>query len=264
MKFYNGETGEQIGAAVIPDLHRIRRSKLRALLAEGIPIQYSKTLSAIKFSENDTAVIAHFEDGSSAAGAILIGADGTRSKVRHILLGPEKAALETLEYAASMIQAKYTAEQVMFLRSLHPLLQASIHPAGLFSYLGLHSAPDPNDPENWIMNHYISWHCTLAEQENVKDWSNEEQLVHLKGLAENFADPFRSAFTWLKDDQQVWYSPLKQWDPSLLEHQWDNHDGRVTLAGDAAHPMTFRKVPYFFFHFVPGDPEHPQKFETSC
>lgn len=249
MKIFNGETGEQIGAAVIPDLHRIQRSKLRSLLAEGIPIQYSKTLSGISYLEDGTTVIAHFEDGSSASGAILIGADGTRSKVRNILLGSEKAALETLEYAASIVQAKFTAEQVKFLRSWHPLLLASCHPAGLFCYLGLHSAPDPNDPENWIMNHYISWHCTLAEQEKVKDWSNEMRLEHLKGLADKFADPFRSAFAWLKDDQPVWYSPLTQWDPSLPQHQWDNHDGRVTLAGDAAHPMTFRMLPYYLSIF---------------
>lgn len=26
-----------------------------------------------------------------------------------------------------------------------------------------------------------------------------------------------------------------------MEHQWDNRQGRVTLAGDAAHPMTFQR-----------------------
>jgi 2-polyprenyl-6-methoxyphenol hydroxylase-like FAD-dependent oxidoreductase len=93
------------------------------------------------------------------------------------------------------------------------------------------------------MNHYISWPCSHEEQEKTKDWTNEQRLKQLKEFGEKFADPFRSAFAWLKDDQPVWYSPMTQWDPSLPEHQWDNHGGRVTLAGDAAHPMTFRTQP---------------------
>jgi 2-polyprenyl-6-methoxyphenol hydroxylase-like FAD-dependent oxidoreductase len=210
------------------------------LIAEGIDIQYKKTLTNISYSEDGTTVTAYFADGSSTNGSILVGTDGTRSVVRNLLLGPEKAALTTLEFAASIVQAKYTAEQVKFLRSWHPLYVAAPHPAGLLSWVGLHSAPDVDDPENWIMNHYISWPYSHAEQEESKDWTNETRLKQVKGFAKLFADPFKSAFAWLKDDQSVWYAPLTQWDPSLPEHRWDNHGGRVTLAGDAAHPMTFR------------------------
>lgn len=111
-------------------------------------------------------------------------------------------------------------------------------------WVGLHAAPDINDPENWIMNHYISWHCTHEEQEKTKDWTNEQRLKQVKGFAENFCDPFKSAYLWLKDDHPVWWAPLTQWDPSLPEHRWDNHAGRVALAGDAAHPMTFRELDF--------------------
>jgi 2-polyprenyl-6-methoxyphenol hydroxylase-like FAD-dependent oxidoreductase len=215
------------------------------LIADGIDIQYSKCLSDISYSDDGRIVTAHFDDGSSTNGAILVGADGTRSLVRNLLLEPEKAALTTLEFAASIVQAKYSAEQVRFLRSWHPLYVAAPHPAGLFSWVGLHSAPDVDDPENWIMNHYISWPYSHAEQEKSKDWPNKVRLKQVKGFAEQFADPFRSAFVWLKDAHPVWYAPLTHWDPSLPEHQWDNHGGRVTLAGDAAHPMTFR-MPHFW------------------
>lgn len=238
----NGQTGEHIGAATTPHIYRLRRSKLRALLANGIEIQYSKLLSDISYSDDGKIVTAIFADGSSTNGSILVGADGTRSLVRHLLLGQEKAALTTLEFAASIVQAKYSAEQVKFLRSWHPLYVAAPHPAGFFSWVGLHSAPDIDDPENWIMNHYISWACSHSEQEKTKDWTDEQRLTQVKGFAEKFSDPFRSAFLWLKEDQPVWYSPLTQWDPSLPEHRWDTHGGRVTLAGDAAHPMTFRTL----------------------
>jgi 2-polyprenyl-6-methoxyphenol hydroxylase-like FAD-dependent oxidoreductase len=242
IKFLNEQTGEQIGAAETPHIYRLRRSKLRALIADGIEIQYGKDLTDISYSDEGTTVTAHFADGSSTSGAILVGADGTRSPVRTALLRLEKAALRTLEFAASIVQAKYTAEQVKFLRSWHPLYVAAPHPAEFSSWVGLHSAPDVNDPENWIMNHYISWPYSHAEQEKSKDWSNEMRLKQVKGFAERFADPFRSAFAWLKDDHPVWYAPLTEWDPSLPGYRWDNHGGRVTLAGDAAHPMTFRML----------------------
>ena len=40
--------------------------------------------------------------------------------------------------------------------------------------------------------------------------------------------------------QAAWYFDLAVWDPSTLEHNWDCRNGRVTLAGDAAHPITYR------------------------
>jgi 2-polyprenyl-6-methoxyphenol hydroxylase-like FAD-dependent oxidoreductase len=184
IKFLNGQTGEQIGAAETPHIYRLRRSKLRALIADGIEIQYSKDFTNISYSDDGTTVTAHFADGSSTSGPILVGADGTRSPVRTALLGPEEAALKTLEFATSIVQAKYTAEQVKFLRSWHPLYVAAPHPVGFLSWVGLHSAPDVSDPENWIMNHYISWPYSHAEQEKSKDWSNEMRLKQVKGFAE--------------------------------------------------------------------------------
>lgn len=59
--------------------------------------------------------------------------------------------------------------------------------------------------------------------------------------AELLADPFRSALLSLPQDAVIWRERLSQW-PTVA---WDNIDrGSVTLAGDAAHPMTFRKLPY--------------------
>lgn len=43
------------------------------------------------------------------------------------------------------------------------------------------------------------------------------------------------------DTPTAWYGKLQHWDPLSPGNRWENQDGRVTLAGDAAHPMTFQR-----------------------
>jgi 2-polyprenyl-6-methoxyphenol hydroxylase-like FAD-dependent oxidoreductase len=59
------------------------RSELRGLLQEGIDIKWNKRL--VMFEDNGNQVIAHFEDGSYAAGDLLVGCDGGGSIVRELL-----------------------------------------------------------------------------------------------------------------------------------------------------------------------------------
>jgi 2-polyprenyl-6-methoxyphenol hydroxylase-like FAD-dependent oxidoreductase len=239
--FLHGQTGEQIGGTTVPHVYRLRRKELRSIISKGLDIEYNKTLTALEYSEDGKTVTATFQDGSSYTGSLVVGADGARSEVRNLVVGQPGAELTVLPFACSIVQAKFTAEQAKFLRSVHPLYLAMIHPEGMVGWLGLHHAPDPNVPEDWIMNHYISWPCSPEEYDKTKDFDNYQRLKQVQSLAEKFADPIKSAFLWLPKDQDVWFSMITQWDPSLPEHAWDNKDGRVTLAGDAAHPMTFRK-----------------------
>lgn len=56
---------------------RANRAKLREWLATCIPIQYDKR--AIQVVETGKSVSVHFEDGSSATGDIIVGAEGAHS-----------------------------------------------------------------------------------------------------------------------------------------------------------------------------------------
>lgn len=69
--------------------------------------------------------------------------------------------------------------------------------------------------------------------------TNAELVAHQKSLAKHFVDPWRSVFEWMPDDHPVWYGKLRHWDPR--DHHWENQLGRITIAGDAAHPMTFQR-----------------------
>ncbi|MBO0842585.1 MAG: FAD-dependent monooxygenase [Nocardioides sp.] len=62
------------------DLHRVLRA--RAVEA-GVPFEYERRLVSV--TEEGDGVVAHFADGSSARGDVLIGADGVRSTVRTLI-----------------------------------------------------------------------------------------------------------------------------------------------------------------------------------
>ncbi|KAL4945248.1 hypothetical protein BDV06DRAFT_231415 [Aspergillus oleicola] len=240
IQFLNGRSGEHMTSVPANNFYRLRRRKLRRLLSEGLDIRFGHQITNIHYSDDGKHATADFSNGPSITASLIVGTDGARSTVRNLLLGPQ-GAIRTLPYCASFIQARYTAEQARFLRSFHPLFLASINPAGFFSFFGLHDVPDPDKPETWTFFFYISWHSTLEEQEATKGWTNAQRLQQAKEFSEHFTDPWKSAYSWLPDDQEVWYMSLTDFDPGAESHRWDTHNGRITLAGDAAHAMTYQR-----------------------
>ena len=241
LSFLNGATGEVMAAPEVPYFYRLRRSKLRALLAKDVDIRWNKRLKNVVYEHDGSSVTAVFEDGEHVSGALIIGADGSRSTVREGLLGPGIAASTRLPYAATFVQAKFTREQALFLRSFHSLFLASPHPDGLFAFFGLQDAPEVDKPEGWTFFFYISWNSSIEQQdEEAKTYDNKSRLKQVRELSKGYTQPWKSAFEWLPEDQPAWYFGLTAWDPSLEEHNWENKNGRVTLVGDAAHPMTYR------------------------
>jgi 2-polyprenyl-6-methoxyphenol hydroxylase-like FAD-dependent oxidoreductase len=239
--FLNSQTGERVGAAEIDNFYRLKRSSLRALLAESADIRFGKKLAAIEYSSDGKFVTAKFGDGTSETGSLLVGADGARSATRSLVVGSDAALSRRIPYAATFAQSSFTREQALLLRSFHPLYLAGIHPNGWFSFFGVQDATEADQPETWTFFFYISWACSFEEQDAIASLSNAEQLQHVKEKARQYADPWKSAFEWLPSDHPVWYMGMTDWDPGAEDHHWDNHGGRVTLAGDAAHTMTYQR-----------------------
>jgi 2-polyprenyl-6-methoxyphenol hydroxylase-like FAD-dependent oxidoreductase len=63
--------------------------------------------------------------------------------------------------------------------------------------------------------------------------SYPERLALIKERAKGLGEPAHSAFMWIPDDTQVHKADISYW----ISQPWDNRGGRLTLIGDAAHPM---------------------------
>lgn len=231
---YNGQTREEAFAFPIPKAREINIRKLRVLCAEQLDVQYGKKFQSYETIDKGGVKVS-FEDGSVDQGDIVIGIDGAMSKVRQCLLG-RKADMDILPFALMNFNASYTAEQARFIKDrLHPLVDIAIHPAGHYIRANILDMPDREDPTKWTFQILSTWPL-----KNVEDHDNE--VGRLRRLKEHvrkagWAEPYKSAIEWIPEDTEVLRDQLKIWKTV----PWDNQGGRVTLCGDAAHAMTFRK-----------------------
>ncbi|KAI8167194.1 FAD-dependent monooxygenase cctM [Colletotrichum sp. SAR 10_65] len=129
------------------------------------------------------------------------------------------------------IGCRYTAEQARYLRSkVHPIANMAVHPdQDTLFFLAVADVPDPEDPETWEFQVALSLWSTEDPPE-----TNEDRMKYFKKLAEPYCEPYRSAALWVPDDTYIPRDKYAEWKRIA---PWKNFGGRVTVAGDAAHPM---------------------------
>ena len=89
--------------------------------------------------------------------------------------------------------------------------------------------PDgPDHPETWVFHLAMAW---LGNPDHSLGY--QERLTMIKERAQELGEPTRSAFTWIPPDTPVHKADISYW----ISQPWGNHGGRLTLIGDAAHPM---------------------------
>ncbi|PWY90710.1 FAD binding domain-containing protein [Aspergillus heteromorphus CBS 117.55] len=241
LPFVNSQSREAMASIPVPFFYRLLRRKLRGLMEQSLDIQYGKAIDSIEYSTSGGYAKAVFEDGSSLWARLIVGDDGARSKTRLSLLGPTIGQPRQLPYFATFVQARYSPDRARFLRQFYPLHLAGIYPAGHVSLFGVHDAADRDRPEAWTFVFYISWHSSVEEQRETAGWTNGQRLQQVKEFSKTFSEPWKSAFAWLPDDHPVWYMGLTDFDPRAEGHRWENHNGQVRLAGDAAHIMIYQR-----------------------
>ncbi|KIW05397.1 hypothetical protein, variant [Verruconis gallopava] len=227
---WNGATGEHIKDVPLLRMYRVSRRRFRAHCAQGINISYGKVFDHYSFDDAAGTVTAHFKDGTTATGTTLIGTDGAQSPVRMSIFGPEKGKVTPVPYCGVNLHVKYgDKEKALFVRQKHPIMTHAIHPDGYWLWISIQDVPDPNDPATWTFQLQCTW----------KNKGNDDPTDYkaLMEKAKTFGEPFKSAFLWVPEGTPLYANFLSYWRPQ----PFDTKNGRITLLGDAAHPMTFQR-----------------------
>lgn len=191
------------------DLHNILADAVRQAKPDAIHLNARCT----GFEQDDGGATAHFQDGSSVRADAVIGADGTHSAIRGQLWGADNP--------------KFTG--IIAWRGVIP---AGDLPEGLFRPAGT----------NWVGPgaHVIHYYLRRGELMNVvglverDDWQVESWSA--QGTMDEMANDFRG---WHEDVHTLIskLDPPYKWALFLRPPlpQW--RQGRVSLLGDACHPM---------------------------
>jgi 2-polyprenyl-6-methoxyphenol hydroxylase-like FAD-dependent oxidoreductase len=218
---------------------RVNREKLRKVLLEGVKehVYWSKRLHSIEpAADEKDGVTAVFEDGTRAAGALIVGAEGSNSRTRKYLR-PDAYKNTQLPVRFIGSAVDMTPAQVKPFRDLDPLLFQGCHPTtGTFLWVSMLESPAVNgtmgtEQERYRVQINVSWPVSTADDE-VKD-SNAGRMAQMKSRAVGFAPCLKEAVDVIPDDSEIMEIVLADW-PCL---DWNGH-GICTLVGDAAHAMT--------------------------
>jgi len=203
----------------------ILRADFHRLLVEeaarhGVSIAYDKRLDSIE--ERGGEVVAHFDDGSTASGDVLLAADGVNSRVRALIL-PEHARARYTGMLGVGGFAGADAALPIDPRDRHQL-NFVVGPRLQFGYANL-SAASPR----W------GWWCHLPQEtelpsRQLQSITNDEMRARVFAAFRGWHPPVEALIGATDEIMRTAIYDV----PTLPA--W--HVGRVMLIGDAAHAMS--------------------------
>ncbi|KAI8627206.1 FAD/NAD(P)-binding domain-containing protein [Xylariaceae sp. FL1651] len=211
---------------------RLNRLLFRKWLATQIPIQWGKRLQRVE--EGEKQVTVHFEDGTSASGDLLVGADGVNSVVREHMLGrPNAEVLNSVKLACiwgeTTLSGDAMERQLSLGHSAYGLASKSL---GFVVFVGLNKVnEDLSGDYYWL----ITWDDDNIDKPDhwLRHASQAAKHDHVLKITESLDPEFREIFQLTPVDGIVTKVTVYR-DAEILSLPV----GKVTLVGDAVHPMT--------------------------
>lgn len=195
------------------EFFHVHRADLHQLLADRVDMSKVRfSTSCVNVTQDQDRAIAHFADGSTFEADLIIGADGVRSNVRHALFGADDP-----QFTGHMCYRAVVPfdGQVDFVA---PATTFWMGPNGHVVTYYVKGGKAVNivavrETEEWVEE---SWHTQATVEAMLKDF--EGWHPNLIKLFERVTEVYR----WGLFDRD----PMTSWSK-----------GRVTLLGDASHPM---------------------------
>ncbi len=207
--------------------YSVHRGELQFMLLDAVQSRIGAGAVALGkvvagFAQDEHGVRASFADGASAHCDLLIGADGFRSKVRQQLHSQEGPAHYegTMMWRGANLQSAFADGQTMFIAGDHNVKFVCYPISG-------RAARDGNALVNWVAE--VRHDQPRAADE--ADWTREGDRDFIASFLD-FQMPDIDIAQLLRNTQKITQYPMIDRDPLPWWTQ-----GRVSLLGDAAHPM---------------------------
>ncbi|MBS0223319.1 MAG: FAD-dependent monooxygenase [Proteobacteria bacterium] len=208
------QVGAEVEATFGAPYYHFHRADLATLLADALPPERLHVgHKLVDLEQKSGRVTAHFENGGTTEADLLVGADGIHSRVRSLVFGLEKPRFTGCVAWRGLVPAE---------RIRHLDIEIASH-----NWMG----PDGHVVHYWVAGgRMMNVVCVVEHGDWTQEsWTDKGEVADVLARYEGWhptvrglIGAFPETFVWALHDR----AELPHWS-----------DGRVTLLGDACHPM---------------------------